>query len=124
MTIDEKIKNLLNLWIATDNGQELYRFTGPYWEVLYPLMEQHAPKELGQYENIAGPFEVFNEDIKKKYESGNEDTDFRNTINYMNGRLYSTSSTDVHLIDMGYDNIIAYLPNQEIDQKGYWGREN
>lgn len=123
MTIQEKIKNLLKLWIATDNGQNLYKYTGGFWEVLYPLMQKYAPEELQEYESIVGPFEYFDPSVKKAVQSGIEDTDFRNAITYMNSRLTCTTSQDVHLIDLGEDSIVPYLPNQNIDKQHYWGRE-
>lgn len=125
-TVKQLADSLLQNWNETENGEGLFKFTGGYWEVLHPILKKYAPKQLAEYEKAAGEtFDYFNEEVKKSLATGDEETDIKNAIDYLNGRLeqYATAN-DVHIIDLGDDNIIPYMPNQDIDPSDYFGREN
>ncbi len=125
-TLQERCKTLLGIWNANEDGSGQYKFTGGYWEVLYPLLKKYAPEELKRYQNLLSEeFNYFDERVKAKVDTGDEEQNFRNAVNYMNNRIrnmYAAGSE--HQIDLGDDEIIAYLPNQNIDQNDYWGRED
>lgn len=122
--VKEKVKQLLKTWIETEDGTGNYKLTGPYWEVLYPILKKHEPQLLQQYENkLQEVFENFNEEVKVKVFSGDEELDYMNAINYMNmrERQYANNG-DVHYVDFDGDDY-AYIPNQSIDQNEHFGRE-
>lgn len=122
MSLEEKCKQLLNLWIS-QNAKGIFKMTGPYWEVLYPILLKYAPAELKKYEIIAGEkFITFNEKVKQLVESGDEDADFGHAITFLNQQLDNYAvPNDMHFVDIDGETI-QYLPNQ-IENKDYWGRE-
>ncbi|MCK9209256.1 MAG: hypothetical protein M0P61_00330 [Ignavibacteriaceae bacterium] len=124
MELREKVKLLLNTWIQTEDGTGTFKLTGPYWEVLYPILKKHEPDLLKQYENkLQEVFENFNEEIREKVSSGDEEQDYVNAINYMNAREKQYANNgDVHYVDNDGDDY-AYIPNVSIDQNEHFGRE-
>lgn len=125
-TLQERCKALLDIWNANEDGTGRYKYTGGYWEVLYPLLDKYAPGELARYEELLSEqFDYFNERVKAAIDTGNEEENFRNAVNYMNSRMQSMyTAGSIHQIDLGDDEILGYLPNQNIDQSEYWGRED
>jgi len=126
MGLREKVEQLLSTWIQTEDGTGTFKLTGPYWEVLYPILEKHEPDLLKKYENkLQERFENFNEEVRAKVSSGDEGQDYINAINYMNERerQYANNS-DVHYVDIDGDgDDYAYIPNESIDQSEHFGRE-
>lgn len=125
-TLEERCNILLHVWMLKEKGRGEYKFCGGYWEVLYPLLQKYAPEKLKEYERmLPDTFDYFDPRVKAALDAGDEESNFRNAVNYMNDRissLYTTSS--VHQIELGDDEILAYVPNQNIDQNQYWGRED
>jgi len=123
-TIANKLKTLLSVLTKAEKGNGWYRMLGGYWEIIYPMFVKYCPEELAQYESkLALKPQNFNSRVANKLDAGNEEANFARAVNYMNSRIAEMySPQDIHLIDMGNDEILAYLPNQEIDQSEYWGR--
>lgn len=119
MEIDEKCKQLLRLWISHENGEGHYKLTGAYWEVLLPILEKYAPDELEVYSQYVGEdFDLQNLQVKQTVDKGIEDTNYRNAIKYLNHRMDSYATPqDPHYVDLGDDNIVAYIPNQAIQDQ-------
>jgi hypothetical protein len=117
MNLKSKCDNLLNTWINNNEPDGEYKLTGPYWEVLYPILKTHSPELLKKYEGIVGEFDYFNEEVKNKFSTGIDELDFKNAISYMNAREknYSTPN-ETHQVDLGDDRVISYLPNQSMDE--------
>lgn len=124
MELKEKVKQLLNTWIQTEDGTGTFKLTGPYWEVLYPVLKKYEPELLQQYENkLYEVFEYFNEEVRTKVSTGDEEQDYINAINYMNAREQQYANNgDVHYVDFNGDDY-AYIPNESIDQNEHFGRE-
>ncbi|GAB1348355.1 hypothetical protein MASR1M107_05670 [Ignavibacteriales bacterium] len=123
-TIANKIRTLLKILSKVEKGNGWYKMLGGYWELIYPMFVKYCPEELADYERklVLKP-ENFNKRVANILDSGSEETNYANAVNYMNSRIADMySPQDIHLIDMGNDEILAYLPNQEIDQSEYWGR--
>lgn len=121
----KKAEQLLDVWNNTEDGTGNYKLTGPYWEVLYPILKEYAAEKLAEYERKCGEkFDFFNSEVKRLVDSGDEEENFLNAINYMNGmeNSFATPQT-IHQVDTADDRIIPYIPNQNIDEKDYWGRE-
>lgn len=117
-------KSLLENWIAQETGEGLYKFTGGFWEVLYPILKKYQPELLRKYENLLGEeFNNFNEKVKEIYDSFDEEQNIINAINYMNEKMRYSTANEIQLIDIGDDELLPYLPNQNIDSKQYWGRD-
>lgn len=114
MELSEKCRRLLLQWRANEQGEGLFRLTGPYWEVLYPILLKYAPNQLHAYENlIMEEFEVFNDDVKEVVDVGNEEKNYRNAIKYMNARedMYATP-LDPHYITIKNGDELEYIPNR------------
>lgn len=126
--ISDTANTLLDVWIKTDNGQGLFRYTGGFWEVLYPILKKEAPEKLKEYENIVGELDHFNPQIKEQFDYQSDLLNLLGALRYMNERADRFHSADeAHIIeieDEDGDSIdIAYIPNQSIDQGQYFGRE-
>lgn len=119
----QRIKLYLQNLLQTDNGRKLYRQTGPYWENLYPVFKKYSPELLAEYERLAGPFDYFNEQVKAEYDYKDDLLNFLAALAYQEMR-YDTmqDASAIHFIEVG-GNEIAYMPNQNIDQNQYLGRE-
>lgn len=125
MPLPEKCKVLLDTWMQEEKGTGEYKLVGGYWELLYPLFQKYAPEELQKYERATGEkFEHFNSEVREVLDAGDEETNFRNAVNYMIDWMRTHPPGSVHHIDMPDDEILAYIPNQNIDQNDYWGRED
>lgn len=122
--IANKTKSLIKVLTLVEKGNGWYKMLGGYWELMYPMFVKYCPEELAQYENkLALKPDSFNVRVAKHLDTGSEEENYRRAVNYMNSRISEMySPQDIHLIDMGNDEILAYLPNQEIDQSEYWGR--
>ena len=122
--LEDRTKLFLQNLLETDNGKKLYRQTGPYWETLHTVFKKYAPELLAEYERQAGPFDYFNEAVKAEYEYKDDLLDFMAALAYQ-GMRYDTMQRpeDVHLIELAGDDDYAYIPNQNIDQDQYLGRE-
>ena len=125
MTTKEKCLQILDVWMQSEDGNGNYKLTGPYWEVLYPLLLKHAPEKLKQYESMLNDrFDYFDAEVKQAIDVGNEDQNYINAINYMNEMEDNFATTTyIHEVDLGNDRIKPYIPNQSIDENDYWGRE-
>ncbi|MCX6170647.1 MAG: hypothetical protein NTX65_15000 [Ignavibacteriales bacterium] len=120
----EGVNALLDNWVVEDQGIGLYKLTGRFWEVLYPILKKYAPIKLVEYEKLVGEFEVFNERVKKLVDYDDELCNWIASILNYNSRFSFASPNDVDLVnDPVTDDDIAYLPNQEIDTNAYLGRE-
>lgn len=128
LTPEEFLKDRTKLYLQnlleTDNGKKLYRQTGPYWENLYPVLQKYTPELLAEYERQTGPFDYFNEEVKAEYDHKDDLLNFMAALAYQ-GMRYDTMQRpeDVHLIELGEIDDYAYIPNQNIDQAQYLGRE-
>ncbi|MCA0388486.1 MAG: hypothetical protein LCH52_08325 [Bacteroidetes bacterium] len=122
--IANKTKTLLKVLSRVEKGNGWYKMLGGYWELIYPMFVKYCPDDLANYERqLTLKPEHFNNRVAEQLDAGNEEENYRNAVNYMNSRISEMySPQDIHLIDMGNDEILAYLPNQEIDQSEYWGR--
>lgn len=123
----DSVKTFLNLLIEQEDGSGLYKIFGGYWELAYPIMQNHAPEELKTYENMfPEDFEYFNPRVNEILTAGDEGKDWKNAVLYYNSRLDSHHTTqDVDYIpdpETGED--IPYLPNQSINVKQHFGRED
>lgn len=122
--VSELSKSLLENWIAEETGEGLYKFTGGFWEVLYPILKKYQPELLKRYENLLGEeFEYFNPIVKELYDCHSDEQNIVNAINYMNERMSYATANEIYLIEIGGDELIPYMPNQNIDIQQYWGRE-
>ncbi len=123
--LDERCRILLRVWMTNEQGRGEYKYCGGYWEVLYPLLRKYAPEQLDSYERMLPEnFDYFDDRVHEILDSGSEEKNFRNAVNYMNARMAMYYPESVHHIEMGDDEILAYVPNQNIDQNDYWGRED
>lgn len=122
--LEERVPMLLDTWIEVERGKKVFRQVGPYWEVLYTILKQYAPDEFKEYERLAGPFDFFNEEVKKQYDYQDNLLNFMAALAYQEKRYQSFSdAADLHIIELnGKD--YTYLPNQNIDQNQYFGRED
>jgi len=117
MNLKNKCDNLLRTWIENADPQGEYKLTGGYWEVLYPILKTHSPELLKKYEDIVGEFDTFNEDVRNKLSTGLDETDFKNALEYMQAQEKNFGTpADRHNIDLGNDNVIAYIANQNLDE--------
>lgn len=118
---------IINNWIDNYDkfGELMHNYTGGYWEVLYPVLKKYAPEKLEEYAKLIGQeFEIFNERVKELVDSGDEMTNYKNAIEYLNACFSYTNCNDVHYVaDEENDEDIPYLPNQNIDIKQHLGRE-
>ena len=91
----------------------MFRLTGPYWEVLHPILLKYAPTDLCRYENLRiEVFEIFNDEIKVLVDTGNEEKNYRNAIKYMGSRIdMYTLPSDYHYIDLKSGDSVKYMPN-------------
>jgi len=125
---EQFLKDRTKLWLQnlleTDNGKKIYRQTGPYWENLYPIFEKYTPELLAEYERQAGPFDYFNEAVKAEYDYKEDLLNFLAALAYMEMRYDNLQRPDdVHFIELGENDNYVYMPNQNIDQNQYLGRE-
>jgi len=126
--MNQKVKqlaeSLLKNWIAQDKGEGLYKYAGGYWELLYPIFKKYTPDLLKRYENmLMEDFSYFNDDVRNLLDTGDEETNILEAIQYINDRIDSMASPqDVHYIELEDDEIIPYIPNQNIDIDNFWGR--
>lgn len=120
--IGEKASEILDLFLEHDNGKRFYRYFGPYWEKMYQLFLKYCSEKLDKYENIAGPFEAFNEEIESKFDYGSEILNFMAALQYYDVRTSGRHlPEEPHILEIDGQEI-PYLPNQYID-KTYLGRE-
>lgn len=123
--IADTVNSFLHTWLANERGQGEYKQVGGYWEVLYPIFIRVAPEKIKVYENLLGEFEVFNPQVKKIFDEGSDLYNLIGALLYVKERQAGYALPgDVHLIDLGNDEIIPYIPNQSIDAHDYWGRED
>jgi hypothetical protein len=117
--IKEKCKSLIRVWIQQENGDGVYKLTGGYWEVLLPILEKYAPNELAEYGQLLGEnFDIRNQQVKTLLDMGLEETNYKNALEFMNERIdMFATPQDPHYIDLGDDNIIAYIPNQAVQEQ-------
>ncbi|MDQ7818658.1 MAG: hypothetical protein RDU14_16655 [Melioribacteraceae bacterium] len=122
--LKDRVKLSLQTLVETDNGRKLYRQAGPYWENVYPVFKKYAPELLAEYERQAGPFDYFNEAVKAEYDYKDDLLNFMAATAYQEMR-YDTMQRpeDVHIIELDGNDDFAYIPNQNIDQAQYLGRE-
>lgn len=113
-TLSEKANLLLDVWIKSEDGSGQFKYTGYYWEVLHPILLKYCPEKLQQYEGILGyKFDYFDADVKEIVDSGSDEENYKNALDYMNWRIGSFAGVnDLHTLDMGDDEIIYYMPNQ------------
>jgi len=123
--VKELAESLINTWLRAENGEGLYKYAGGYWEVLLPILRKYVPKKLKMYENMLGvEFNYSNEKVKELLDAGDEETNMRNAIEYINNRIDSFYlPSEVHFIDDGNGEDIPYIPNQNIDINQYYGRD-
>lgn len=122
--LKDRVKLYLQNLLETDNGRKLYRQTGPYWENLYPVFKKYAPELLAEYERQAGPFNYFNEAVKAEYDYKDDLLNFMAASAYQEMRYDTMQRPDeVHFIELGDEDNYVYMPNQNIDQDQYLGRE-
>ena len=119
----DRTKLYLQNLLQTDNGQKLFRQTGPYWETLYFILQKYAPAELVVYERFAGPFNSFDETVKAEYDHKDDLLNFMAALAYQEMRFDTLQNPDeVHILEVDNDDY-AYIPNQNIDQERYFGRD-
>jgi hypothetical protein len=114
--IEKLTRTLLEIWLSTESGEGLFRFTGGYWEVLYPILQKYQPRLLKQYESLLGEeFSFFNEEVREKLTTNDELQDLENAINYYNERIGVATADTTHTIELDGDKTIEYMPNQNLD---------
>ncbi len=125
MDVKKVCKELLRNWIAQEDGSGLYKYSGRYWEILYPLLQKHAPEELKQYEKTVGEeFNYFNEDVQRRIDKRNDEKNLKITLEYINSRIDNYSKpSDVDYIELPNEELLPYVPNQNIDVNQHFGRE-
>lgn len=119
MSITERAKQFLNQMTYQERGEGLYKYFGGYWEIVYPIFVEYAPKELKRYENTAmEEFMNFNPRVKELLDAGNEEKNWANAINYYNNRMAYNNTHDTHIIEIDDDKLkededdyIEYVPN-------------
>jgi hypothetical protein len=124
--IEEYCLLLLKVLTQNEKGNGWYKMLGGYWELIYPMLEKYQPERLKLYDKLlADELNYFNIRVYKNLDSGDEYENWQNAVRYMNERIANMNSPqDYHLIDLGNDEIISYIPNQPIDQEIYWGRDS
>lgn len=124
MEAKEKVKDLLENWLDQETGEGLFKFTGMFWEALHPLMQKHQPELLAKYSNLLGEsFDYFNPKVKALCAGLTEEELLSKTLDYYSARLEYSTANDPHILSFDEDDVVAYLPNQSIDQGQYFGRE-
>lgn len=122
--VRDGVNSLLNNWISEEKGKGLYKLTGRYWEVLYPILKKYNLPKLTEYENLVGNFEIFDERVKKLVDYEDELCNWIVSVLNYNSRFSYANINDVDIVnDPATDEDIAYLPNQWIDTNAYLGRE-
>jgi hypothetical protein len=122
----EAVKKFLELMSNQEDGKCLYKFFGGCWELAYPIFKKYAPKELQAYEDrLPEEFTYFNPQVEKILSTGDEKENWTAAVNYYNSRMASYANPqDVDFItDPTTGDDIPYVPNQSIDAKQYFGRE-
>lgn len=90
-------------------------------------MEKYEPELLKEYSKLIGEeFDYFNDKVRELLTTGDELKDLENAIEYFQNRIGSYAGVnDIHHIeDEENDETIPYMPNQNIDSKVYFGRED
>jgi hypothetical protein len=123
--VSEAVNSLLDTWLTNERGQGEYKQTGGFWEALHPILFKIAPQKAGKYENVVGGFTEFDDKVKDLFDEGSDIYNVLGALLYIKERENSFATPqDIHQIDLGNDEIMPYIPNQSINSKDFWGRED
>lgn len=119
--LKEKCPELVNSFLQA--GKDFYRQTGPYWEVLRPILQKYSPEEYKRMENLAGDLDVVDSIVMGNYNYGSDELNFIAALQYMEMRFETMAEPNQpHLIELNGEEK-AYIPNYSLDNEFYNGRE-